>query len=311
MSLAGRRVFVAGSGGMVGSAIVRRLRSIDCEILEASRPELDLTDAQGVQRWLDARSPDVVIIAAAKVGGIHANASQPVAFLSENLRIAQNLIDGSYRSGVEKLVFLGSSCVYPKFAEQPLREESLLTGALEPTNEWYAIAKIAGIKLCEAYRREYGCDYLSVMPSNLYGPNDNFDLNSSHVLPALLRKVHEAKHAGESVTVWGTGTPRREFLHVDDAADAIVHVAQNAFDDALVNIGTGKDVSIRTLVELISEIVGYDGEVSFDASMPDGTPRKLMDCSRLADAGWSPSISLREGIQATYKWYLEHECALR
>lgn len=296
---------------MVGSAVVRRLGRSGATVLTAGRDQLDLLDASAVTRWFAANAPDVVICAAAKVGGIHANDSHPVAFLGENLRIAQNVVEASYRAKVSKLVFLGSSCVYPKFAEQPIREGTLLSGALEPTNEWYAVAKIAGIKLCEAYRREFGCDYLSVMPSNLYGPNDNFDLRTSHVLPALIRKIHEAKVQGGDVAVWGSGTPRREFLHVDDAADAIVHVAEHSFTESLLNVGTGTDVSIRELVELISGIVGFEGQVAFDTSMPDGTPRKLMDCSRLAESGWQARIGLSDGIRATYEWFLEHECALR
>jgi GDP-L-fucose synthase len=296
---------------MVGSAVVRRLAGAGCTVLEAGRDELDLLDGVAVARWFAGNAPDVVICAAAKVGGIHANNSHPVAFLGENLRVAQNVVEASYRARVSKLLFLGSSCVYPKFAEQPIQEDALLSGALEPTNEWYAVAKIAGIKLCEAYRREFGCDYLSVMPSNLYGPKDNFDLETSHVLPALLRKVHTAKVQGGDVTVWGSGTPRREFLHVDDAADAIVHIAEHDLHESLLNVGTGTDVSIRELVELIRDIVGFEGEVVFDASMPDGTPRKLMDCSRLAQSGWQARIGLRDGVRATYKWFLEHECALR
>jgi GDP-L-fucose synthase len=299
-----RRVFVAGHRGMVGSAIVRRLESENCEILTAARSELDLLDPAAVADWLGRNKPDVVIIAAAKVGGILANDSYPADFLYENMMIAANLVHASHRAGVDRLLFLGSSCIYPKWAEQPIKEESLLTGPLEPTNEWYAIAKIAGIKLCQAYRKQYGRDYISAMPTNLYGPGDNFDLNSSHVLPALMRKAHEAKLTGsDSMTLWGTGTPRREFLHADDCADACVHLLRHYSGEAQVNVGSGSDVTIVELAQNICDAVGFKGRLDFDTSKPDGTMRKLMDNSHLAALGWAPSISLEVGIRRTYEWF--------
>jgi len=306
-SLEGKRVWVAGHRGMVGSALVRRLASEDCEVVTVGRDELDLTDQRAVLGWMHNQRPQAVFLAAARVGGILANDSRPVEFLRDNLLIETAVLTGAESVGVEKLLFLGSSCIYPKHAEQPIREEALLTGPLEPTNEWYAIAKIAGIKLAEAYRRQYGCDFVSAMPTNLYGPGDNFDPQGSHVMPALIRKVHEAKAAGSAVTVWGTGTPRREFLYVDDCADACVHLMQHYSDAPHVNVGSGSDVSILELTRLVMEVVGYDGEVVNDTSKPDGTPRKLMDSSRLAALGWQPKVGLREGIALAYRAFLAGE----
>ena len=299
------RLFLAGHKGMVGSALLRRLSTENFEIVTADRKALDLREQTEVRNFLRREKPDVIILAAARVGGILANDSYPADFLSDNLAIEMNVIDGAHRAGVERLVFLGSSCIYPKFAAQPIREDALLTGALEPTNEWYAIAKIAGIKLCQAYRRQYGRRYISVMPSNLYGPNDNFDLATAHVLPALIRKFHEAKQAGRSeVVVWGSGTPRREFLHVDDLADAIAFLLDRYDADAPLNCGAGFDVSIRELAEKIGSIVGFESRLVFDPAKPDGTPRKLMDSSRMAALGWKPGIGLDEGIAETYRWFL-------
>ena len=302
-----KRVFVAGHRGMVGSAIVRRLETEGCEVLTAARGELDLKDQAAVRAWFAAARPDAVFLAAAKVGGILANDTYPADFLYDNLMIEANVIEAAHRTDVAKLLFLGSSCIYPKFAEQPIREDSLLTGALEPTNEWYAIAKIAGIKLAQAYRRQHGRDYISAMPTNLYGPGDNFDLQSSHVLPALIRKTHEAKQAGaDSITIWGTGTPRREFLHVDDLADACVFLMKTYSGDEHVNVGFGDDVTIRELTEAVKAAVGFDGAIVCDTTKPDGTPRKLMDSSKLAGLGWRPRTPLNEGIAAVYRWFLEN-----
>lgn len=305
--LAGKQVWVAGHRGMVGSAIVRRLSGEACDVLTAGRETVDLLDQAAVRRWLAETRPDAIILAAAKVGGILANDSFPADFLYDNLMIAANVIEAAHASDVDRLLFLGSSCIYPKFAPQPIEESALLTGALEPTNEWYAIAKIAGLKLAQAYRKQHGRDYISGMPTNLYGPGDNFDLSSSHVMPALIRKAHEAKLAGAaSITIWGTGTPRREFLHVDDCADACVHLLKNYSGDEHVNIGSGTDVTILELTELVCEVVGFRGEIIRDEKKPDGTPRKLMAAERLRDAGWSPTIDLRPGIEATYAWFLDH-----
>ncbi|WP_309547003.1 GDP-L-fucose synthase [Sphingomonas sp. SUN019] len=303
--LADKRVWVAGHRGMVGSAIVRRLADESCEVLTASRTDLDLTDKAGVLAWMQANRPDAVFLAAAKVGGILANDRYPADFLLDNLLIETSIFAGAHATGVEKLLFLGSSCIYPKLAAQPIVEEALLTGPLEPTNEWYAIAKIAGIKLAQAFRRQHGHDYISAMPTNLYGPGDNFDLASSHVMPALIRKVHEAKTARAPVVVWGTGTPRREFLYVDDCADACVHLMKTYSDDAHVNVGSGEDLSILELTRLVMEIVGYNGDIIHDTSKPDGTPRKLMDVTRLAEQGWRASTSLKDGIAASYRHFLE------
>ncbi|MBN9142852.1 MULTISPECIES: GDP-L-fucose synthase [unclassified Novosphingobium] len=302
--LSGKRVFVAGHRGMVGSAIVRRLASENCDVLTAGRAELDLMDQAAVRGWMAREKPDVVVVAAAKVGGILANNTYPADFLYNNLMIEANLIQASHAVDVGKLLFLGSSCIYPKFAPQPITEDALLTGPLEETNEWYAIAKIAGIKLCEAYRVQHGVDYISGMPTNLYGPGDNYNLETSHVMPALIRKVHNAKKIGGTVEVWGTGTPRREFMHADDCADACVHLLKNYSGREHVNIGFGSDVSILELTQLVMEVVGYEGEIVHDLSKPDGTPRKLMDSARLHALGWTPRIALKEGIADAYRHFL-------
>jgi GDP-L-fucose synthase len=296
------RIFIAGHRGMVGSALVRRLQAGGyTNVLTASRQELDLLDQRAVHAWLQAHKSDYVFIAAAKVGGIQANNVYRAEFLYENLMIEANLIHGAHVAGVQRLMFLGSSCIYPRLAPQPLREDSLLTGPLEATNEPYAIAKIAGIKLCESYNRQYGRQYVSAMPTNLYGPNDNYDLANSHVLPALIRKAHEAKQRGDkALVVWGTGAPLREFLYVDDLADACVHLMETGAEDVLVNIGVGEDVSIRQLAELVCDVVGFRGELVFDTSKPDGTPRKLMDVSLLASRGWRARTALRDGIRMAY-----------
>ena len=308
--LAKRRIFVAGHRGMVGGAIVRRLERENCEVLTATRAEVDLLDQAAVTVFLENTKPDAVVIAAAKVGGILANDSFPADFLYENLMIAANLTHASHRADVDRLLFLGSSCIYPKWADQPIREDALLTGSLEPTNEWYAIAKIAGIKLCQSYRRQYRRDYISAMPTNLYGPGDNFDLNSSHVLPALMRKAHEAKLANsEKMVLWGSGTPRREFLYADDCADACVFLLEHYSDEMHINVGSGTDVTIVELAEKIRDVVGFEGGLEFDTSRPDGTMRKLMDNQRLLGLGWSPSVSLDSGIRKTYDWFLKHGSA--
>lgn len=308
--LAGKRVFVAGHRGMVGSAIVRRLASEDCEILTVGRDEVDLRNQAQVNAWMEQARPDAVFLAAAKVGGILANDTYPADFLYDNLMIEANVIEASYRNQVAKLLFLGSSCIYPKLAPQPITEDALLTGPLEPTNEWYAIAKIAGIKLAQAYRRQHGCDFISAMPTNLYGPGDNFDLNTSHVLPALIRKAHEAKVSGaDHIVIWGTGTPRREFLHVDDLADACVHLLRHYSDEAPINVGCGRDLPIAELARLVARSVGFAGELAFDPAMPDGTPRKLLDVSRLAALGWTARIGLEDGLRATAAWYGRHMAA--
>jgi GDP-L-fucose synthase len=301
------RIFVAGHRGMVGSALVRRLLADGYDnVITRTRAELDLTDQAAVNRFFENERIDVVLLAAARVGGILANASQPGEFIYENLVIETNVIHAAYRARVERLVFFGSSCIYPKQCPQPIREEYLLTSPLEPTNDAYAIAKIAGLKLCEAYNREYGTQYVALMPTNLYGPNDNYDLNSSHVLPALLRKAHEARLGGAAaLTVWGSGTPCREFLHVDDLAAATLFVLEHNVTDGLLNVGVGEDLSIRELAECICKVVGFEGELVFDASKPDGTPRKLLDVSRLTQMGWRATISLEEGIAATYRDFVE------
>ena len=305
--LAGKRVWVAGHRGMVGSAIVRRLASESCEVITANRQELDLTDQRAVLGWMHNQRPQVVVMAAARVGGILANDSMPVEFLRDNLLIQISVLTGAESVGVEKLLVLGSSCIYPKHAQQPIKEESLLTGPLEPTNEWYALAKIAGIKLAQAYRRQYQCDFISAMPTNLYGPGDNFDLSASHVMPALIRKVHEAKATGGEVVVWGSGSPRREFLYVDDCADACVHLLTHYSDEGHINVGSGSDVSIMELTRLVMEVLGYDGPVVTDPSKPDGTPRKLMDSGKLAALGWTPKTQLRDGIAKSYAAFLGGE----
>jgi GDP-L-fucose synthase len=307
-SLSGKRVWVAGHRGMVGSAIMRRLDSEGCEVLVASRQDADLRDQAATMAWIEKARPDAIFLAAAKVGGILANDTYPADFLYDNLMIEANIINGAFKVGVEKLMFLGSSCIYPKFAPQPITEDAMLTGALEPTNEWYAIAKIAGIKLADAYRKQHGADYISGMPTNLYGPGDNFDLNSSHVMPALIRKAHEAKLSGApSITIWGTGTPRREFLHVDDCADACVHLMMNYSAAGHVNIGSGEDVTILELTRLVCDTVGFKGEIVHDLTKPDGTPRKLMSADKLRAMGWQPRIELKDGISAVYKWFLENK----
>jgi len=302
------RIFIAGHRGLVGSAVLRALRGHGYEnLLVRSRSELDLTEQAAVREYFERERPAVVILAAARVGGIHANSSRPAAFIRDNLAIQDHTIDSAYRCGVEKFVFLGSSCIYPKLAPQPIKEEYLLTGPLEPTNEWYAIAKIAGLKMCQAYRREYGFNAIALMPTNLYGPGDNFDLRTSHVLPALIRKFHEAAVRGDdSVTIWGTGTPRREFLHVDDLADALLHLLLHYDGEEIVNIGCGEDVTIRELAELIGSIVGFQGRQLYDPAKPDGTPRKLLDVARLTRLGWRPRIGLRAGIEQTYAWFVKH-----
>jgi GDP-L-fucose synthase len=307
-ALKGKKVWVAGHRGMVGSAIVRRLAGEQCEVLTVDRKEADLRDQAAVRDWVERRRPDAVFLAAAKVGGILANDSYPADFLYDNLMIEANVIEASFRAEVEKLLFLGSSCIYPKFAEQPIVEGALLTGALEPTNEWYAIAKIAGVKLAQAYRKQYGRDFISAMPTNLYGPGDNFDLASSHVLPALIRKAHEAKLRGDrAIVVWGTGAPRREFLHVDDCADACVHLMKTYSDFEHVNVGSGDDITILDLTKLVCEVVGYEGEIVHDLSKPDGTPRKLMSAEKIRGLGWAPTIALRDGVETSYAWFKAHE----
>lgn len=306
--LNGKRIYVAGHKGMVGSAIVRRLARHDCSVL-TPEPRFDLREQAAVRAWFARHRPDVVVVAAAKVGGILANDSCPAEFLYDNLMIETNLIEASREAEVEKLLFLGSSCIYPKLATQPISEDALLTGPLEPTNEWYAIAKIAGIKLCQAYRRQYGCDFISIMPTNLYGPGDNYDLRNSHVLPALMRKAHEAKQSNAGcIQIWGTGSPRREFLYVEDLADACVFLLQTYSAEQHINVGSGSDVTILELARLVCQIVGFEGDVITDPSKPDGTPRKLMDGAKLAKLGWRASTSLRDGIAASYRAFLsEHK----
>ncbi|MBO0345100.1 GDP-L-fucose synthase [Roseibium sp. CAU 1637] len=303
--MAGKRVWVAGHRGLVGSALVRRLEAENCEILTCTRQDADLRDQSATAAWVANAKPQAILLAAAKVGGILANESRPAEFLYDNLMIDTNIIEAARQNDVEKLLFLGSSCIYPKFAEQPILESSLLTGPLEPTNEWYAIAKIAGIKLAQAYRKQYGCDYISAMPTNLYGPGDNFDLSSSHVLPALIRKAHEAKLAGTpQITVWGTGTPKREFLYVDDCADALVFLLKGYSEYEHINVGSGADVSILDLTRLVCKVIGFKGDIVHDLSKPDGTPRKLMSAERLTALGWSPNVGLEDGIRRTYESFL-------
>jgi GDP-L-fucose synthase len=303
----GNRVWVAGHNGMVGSAITRRLQREDCEVLSVDRTDCDLTDPAQVSEWMRDHRPEVVVLAAAKVGGILANDSLPVDFLYDNLAIQNNIIRTSHDIGVEKLLFLGSSCIYPRMAPQPITEDALLTGPLEPTNEWYAIAKIAGIKLCQAYMKQYGARFVSAMPTNLYGPKDNFDLNSSHVIPALMRKAHRAKLAGEEgIEIWGTGKPLREFLHVDDLADAAVFVLRTYEDYEHINIGSGDDLPIAEVARLVMDVVGLKGDLRHDYTKPDGTPRKLMSAEKLRARGWHPKIPLREGLASTYQWFVEN-----
>ena len=308
--LRGKRVWVAGHAGMVGSALVRALRHETCAVLTVTRAELDLRRQARVEAWVQENRPDVVLLAAATVGGILANDSRPAEFIYDNMMIEANVIDAAHHANVEKLLFLGSSCIYPRQAAQPIGENALLTGSLEPTNEWYAVAKIAGIKLAQAYRRQYACDYISAMPTNLYGPGDNFDLASSHVMPALIRKAHEAKVNGlDAVTVWGTGSPRREFLHVDDLAAACIFLVKSYSAAEHVNVGAGRDIPILDLTRLVCSIVGFEGKIVHDLTKPDGTPAKLMSSAKLQSLGWSPTISLRDGITTAYRWFLDHQAA--
>jgi GDP-L-fucose synthase len=306
-------IFVAGHRGLVGAAITRRLEALGyAHLLLRARSELDLINQGQVEAFFAEHRPEYVILAAAKVGGIYANNSYPAEFIHENLAIQTNVIDSAYRHGTKKLLFLGSSCIYPRLAPQPMLESCLLTGPLDPTNEWYAIAKIAGIKMCQAYRRQYGFDAISVMPTNLYGPGDNFDLQNSHVLPALLRKFHDAKRDNvPRVVVWGTGTPRREFLYVEDLADAVTYLMEHYSGEDLVNIGVGADVTIRELAEIVAAVVGFSGALEFDTSKPDGPPRKLLDVTRLKALGWSAAVPLEQGVRRTYKWFLAHETEAR
>ena len=306
-------IYVAGHRGLVGSAICRALEKQGfCNLLTRTHRELNLTDQAAVRAFFEAEHPEYVFLSAARVGGIHANDTYPAEFIRDNLLIQTNIIDAAYQNGAKKLLFLGSSCIYPKYAPQPMKEEYLLTGELEPTNEWYAIAKIAGIKMCQAYRRQYDFNAISLMPTNLYGPGDNFDLENSHVIPALLRKFHEAKVAGESsVEVWGSGNACREFLHVDDLADAALFLMQHYDGEDIINVGVGEDVSIRGLAELIAEVVGFEGELRFDAAMPDGTPRKLLDVSRLTSLGWQAKIPLAKGLAGVYQWFKDNQSGLR
>lgn len=305
--LNGKRIWVAGHRGMVGNAVVRRLTHEECEIVTAGREVVDLKRQVEVEEFLVETRPDAIVLAAAKVGGILANDTYPADFLYDNLILEANVIQAAHATGVDRLLFLGSSCIYPRLAKQPIEEGALLTGPLEPTNEWYAIAKIAGIKLAQAYRRQHGRDYISAMPTNLYGPGDNFDLNSSHVLPALIRKAHEAKISGAgNITIWGSGKPRREFLHADDCADALVFLLRHYSGVEHVNVGSGEDLSILELARLVCEIVGFEGEIRHDLEKPDGTPRKLISAERLRAMGWVPRIDLEEGIRSTYEWFLQN-----
>ncbi len=307
-ALSGKRVWVAGHRGMVGAALVHQLEKENCTLLTVDRDKVDLRDAGAVDAWTRVNKPHAVLLAAAKVGGIVANDTYPAQFLFDNLAIETAIIQASHKSDVEKLLFLGSSCIYPKFAAQPITEDALLTGPLEPTNEWYAIAKIAGVKLCQAYRKEYGHDYISAMPTNLYGPGDNFNLQASHVIPAMIRKAHEAKLAdATAMTIWGSGTPRREFLHVDDCAAALVFLLKNYSGDSHINVGYGDDVTIDELARKVMAAVGYNGKLEHDTSKPDGTPRKLMSSARLTALGWTPQIPLEQGLAETYDWFLRQE----
>jgi GDP-L-fucose synthase len=306
-ALRGKRVWVAGHRGMAGSAIVRRLATEGCELLTAGRDEIDLRRQEAVEGWMAAQRPQAVFVAAATVGGILANSTRPAEFLYDNLAIEANVIHAAWKVGVEKLLFLGSSCIYPRLAPQPITEEMMLTGPLEPTNEWYAVAKIAGIKLCQAYRRQYGCDFVSAMPTNLYGPGDNYDPQSSHVAAAMQVKLHAAKVAGApTIEVWGSGTPRREFLYVDDLADALVFMMQRYSDEPHLNVGTGSDITIRELAELVAKVAGWTGEFVYDRAKPDGMPRKVMDVSKLAALGWTARTPLEDGFRRAYEWYVRH-----
>ncbi len=304
-ALTGKRVWVAGHRGMVGSALIRRLRDEDCEILTVARQDLDLRRQAEVEDWMAECRPQAVFMAAATVGGILANDTFPAKFLYDNLAIQTNVIHGAWRIGVEKLMMLGSACIYPKHAPQPMSEEALLTGSLEPTNEWYATAKIAAIKMCQAYRREYGCDFISAQPNNIFGPGDNFDLTSSHVVPALIAKAHDAKLSRKKdLEIWGTGTPRREFLYVEDLADALLFMMKHYSDEIQINVGSGIELTIRQLAEMVADIVGFEGKLAFVSSKPDGAPRKLLDTSRLKGLGWTATTGLREGLAQTYEWYV-------
>jgi GDP-L-fucose synthase len=308
-SLAGKRVWVAGHRGMVGAALVRRLASENCEVLTVARADVDLLRQDAVEGWIKANKPQAVFVAAATVGGILANDTRPANFIYENLALETNIIEAARQAEVEKLIFLGSSCIYPRLAPQPMPEDALLTGPLEPTNQWYAIAKIAGIMMCRAYRRQYGCDYISAMPTNLYGPGDNFDLQSSHVIPALMAKAHAAKRDGTEIPVWGSGSPRREFLYVEDLADAVVFLMKHYSDEEHVNVGVGSDVTIREVAELIARAVGVESRLRFDATKPDGMPRKLLDSAKLLAMGWRPGTALDVGLRQTYEWFLRHRAA--
>jgi GDP-L-fucose synthase len=306
-TLKGKRVWVAGHRGMAGSAIVRRLAREECEVITAGRETVDLTRQKETEDWLAANRPDAIFLAAARVGGIHANSSRPAEFIYDNLAIETNVIHAAHRVGVKKLLFLGSSCIYPREAPQPMREEALMTGPLEPTNQWYAIAKIAGLMMCQAYRRQYGCDFISAMPTNLFGPGDNYDLEHSHVVGALLVKMHRAKQTrAPMVEIWGTGTPRREFLFVDDLADGLVFLMERYSDERTINIGTGTDMTIRELAETIADVVGYRGQFVFNTSRPDGMPRKVMDVGRLTALGWTARTPFREGMKQAYEWYVRN-----
>lgn len=305
--IAGKRVWVTGHRGLVGGALVRRLTSENCEILTATRDELDLRRQAETEAWIADRRPEVVIVAAGTVGGIHANDTRPAEFIYDNLAIATNAIHGAWRAGAEKLLMLGSACIYPRMAPQPMAEEALLSGPLEPTNQWYAVAKISALMMCEAYRRQYGFDAISAQPINIYGPGDNFDLDSSHVVPALMAKAHKAKVEGaKTLTVWGSGTPRREFMYVDDVADALVFLLKHYSGPIPLNIGTGEELTIRALAETVAEVVGFQGELIFDSSKPDGTPRKLLDIGKIKALGWAPKTSLRDGLAEAYAWYAKN-----
>lgn len=306
-TLTNKRIWIAGHNGMIGSALVSRLANENCEILSVSHDELDLRDQAATEAWIIANKPDAIFLAAATVGGIQANDTRPAEFLYDNLAIETNVIHGAWKAGVEKLMFLGSNCIYPREAPQPISEDSLLTGPLEPTNQWYAVAKIAGLKMCQAYRRQYGCDFISVQPASAYGPGDNFDPESSHVIPALITKANNAKIIGsEKIKVWGTGTPLREYIFVDDLADALVFLMKGYSKEDHINVGTGEEVSIRELTELVVRTVGFDGKLSFDNSKPDGVPRKLLDSKRIQKMGWRPQTSLQQGLKKTYEWYKEN-----
>jgi len=306
--LAGKRVWVAGHQGMVGSSILRRLESENCEILTASRDDADLRRQADVEAWMEKHSPQAVFIAAATVGGILANSTRPAEFIYDNLAIETNIIHSAWKTGVEKLLFLGSACIYPKSLPQPMAEEALLTGSLEPTNQWYAVAKIAGIKMCEAYRQQYGCDFISAQPTNLYGPGDNFDLQSSHVIPALIAKVHQAKLDGASeYVVWGSGKPKREFLYIDDLADALVTMMKDYSESIHLNVGSGEEISIADLARTVADAVGFEGEIVFDSSKPDGVMQRMVDIERIRKIGWEPNTGLKDGLKLAYDWYLENK----